>query len=57
MAGQWLPLAFVPAVSPASWAIGGFPMLQLMLQDGSFALRLNWRYAITFEANRHLRRE
>lgn len=47
LAGQWLPLAFVPAVSPASWAIGGFPMLQLMLQEGSFALRLNWRYAIT----------
>jgi len=47
LAGQWLPLAFVPAVSPASWAIGGFPMLQLMLQDGSLALRLNWRYAIT----------
>lgn len=27
--GQWLPLAFVPAVAPASWTIAGFPLLKL----------------------------
>ena len=47
LAGQWLPLAFVPAISPAAWAISGFPLLQVMLQKGSASLRLNWRYALT----------
>ena len=47
LAGQWLPLVFVPAISLPAWMISGFPLLQVMLQKGSASLRLNWRYAIT----------
>lgn len=44
--GHWLPLAFVPAVSGASWAIAGFPLMQLFLQKGSYSLSINIRYAM-----------
>lgn len=45
--GQWLPLAFVPAVAPASWIIAGFPLLKLFLGKGQSVLSLNIRYAMT----------
>ena len=45
--GQWLPLAFVPAVAPASWAIAGFPLLKLFLGKGESVLAINIRYAMT----------
>jgi hypothetical protein len=45
--GQWLPLAFVPAVAPASWAIAGFPLLKLFLGQGQSVLAINIRYAMT----------
>lgn len=45
--GQWLPLAFVPAVAPASWMIAGFPLLKLFLGKGQSVLSLNIRYAMT----------
>ena len=45
--GQWLPLAFVPAVAPASWMVAGFPLLNLLLAQGSSVLSLNIRYAMT----------
>ncbi len=45
--GQWLPLAFVPAVAPASWAIAGFPLLKLFLGKGVSVLAINIRYAMT----------
>ena len=35
---QTLPLAFVPFVAPYSWAIAGFPLLQLFLQKGDSPL-------------------
>ena len=45
--GQWLPLAFVPAVAPASWIVGGFPLLKLFLGKGQSVLAINIRYAMT----------
>lgn len=45
--GQWLPLAFVPAISPASWMIAGFPLLKLFLGKGESVLAINIRYALT----------
>lgn len=45
--GQWLPLAFVPAVAPASWAIASFPLLKLFLGQGESVLSFNIRYAMT----------
>ncbi|RMH78370.1 MAG: DUF2079 domain-containing protein [Cyanobacteria bacterium J007] len=44
--GQWLPFAFIPAIAPASWAIAGFPLLQIFLQRGKSALAINIRYAM-----------
>ncbi|OCQ97876.1 hypothetical protein BCD67_01725 [Oscillatoriales cyanobacterium USR001] len=44
---QWLPLAFIPAISPASWAIAGFPLLKLFLGKGESVLAINIRYAMT----------
>jgi uncharacterized membrane protein len=45
--GQWLPLAFIPAVAPASWAIAGFPLLKLFLGKGDSVLAITIRYAMT----------
>ncbi len=45
--GQWLPLAFVPAISPSAWAISGFPLLQIFVQKGQSPLGINIRYAMT----------
>ncbi|MBE9167962.1 DUF2079 domain-containing protein [Pleurocapsales cyanobacterium LEGE 06147] len=45
--GQWLPLAFVPAVAPASWAIAGFPLLKLFLGQGDSVLAISIRYAMS----------
>ncbi|MBW4594823.1 MAG: DUF2079 domain-containing protein [Brasilonema angustatum HA4187-MV1] len=45
--GQWLPLAFVPAVSSASWMVAGFPLLKLFLGKGETVLAINVRYALT----------
>lgn len=44
--GQWLPLAFVPAISPAAWATAGFPILYIFLQRGHSPLAINIRYAM-----------
>jgi len=45
--GQWLPLAFIPAVAPASWIIAGFPLLKLFLGQGDSVLVITIRYAMT----------
>ncbi|MCA1991469.1 MAG: DUF2079 domain-containing protein [Coleofasciculus sp. S288] len=45
--GQWLPLAFIPALSPASWIVAGFPLLKLFLGKGMSVLAINIRYAMT----------
>ena len=44
--GQWLPLAFVPAVAPASWIIAGVPLLTLLIQSGMSALVITIRYSV-----------
>ncbi|HEY9849313.1 MAG TPA: DUF2079 domain-containing protein [Leptolyngbyaceae cyanobacterium] len=44
---QWLPLAFIPAISPSAWAIAGFPLLKLFLGKGESVLAINIRYAMT----------
>ncbi|NER88370.1 DUF2079 domain-containing protein [Moorena sp. SIO3A2] len=45
--GQWLPLAFIPAIAPASWSIAAFPLLKLLLGKGQSVLAINIRYAMT----------
>lgn len=44
--GQWLPLAFVPAIAPASWIVAGFPLLKLFLGKGQSVLAITIRYAM-----------
>lgn len=44
---QWLPLAFIPLISPASWMIAGFPLLKLFLGKGESVLAITIRYALT----------
>lgn len=45
--GQWLPLAFIPALAPESWIVAGFPLLKLFLGKGQSVLSINIRYAMT----------
>ncbi|NMG20486.1 DUF2079 domain-containing protein [Brasilonema bromeliae] len=45
--GQWLPLAFIPAISPSAWIVAGPPLLVLLMQDGQSALAMSIRYALT----------
>ncbi|WP_236147121.1 DUF2079 domain-containing protein [Scytonema millei] len=45
--GQWLPLAFVPALSGTAWAIAGFPLLKLFLGQGESVLAITIRYAMS----------
>ncbi|MEA5594118.1 DUF2079 domain-containing protein [Rivularia sp. UHCC 0363] len=45
--GQWLPLAFIPAIAPASWSIAGFPLLKLLLGKGDSVLAITIRYALS----------
>lgn len=45
--GQWLPLAFVPAISPTAWMIAGFPLLKLFSAKGESVLAITIRYAMT----------
>jgi uncharacterized membrane protein len=43
---QWLPLAFIPAIAPASWLTAGVPLLSLIVQDGQSALTISLRYSV-----------
>lgn len=43
---QWLPLAFIPALSPAAWVLTAFPLLELLLQNSDKALSVSIRYAL-----------
>ena len=45
--GQWLPLAFIPVVAPAAWAISLFPLAKLFLSQGNLVLSISIRYAIS----------
>lgn len=45
--GHWLPLMFVPAVSPAAWIAGFAPLTALLLrQDTNIALSMQLRYTL-----------
>jgi uncharacterized membrane protein len=44
---QWLPLAFIPAVSPSAWAMVSFPLLKILMQQNPSALAIDRRFAIT----------
>ncbi|MBW4526185.1 MAG: DUF2079 domain-containing protein [Phormidium tanganyikae FI6-MK23] len=46
LAGHWVALAFVPAVSGVAWTIAGFPLLSLFAQSGQTALTVPLRYAV-----------
>ncbi|XGV97502.1 MAG: DUF2079 domain-containing protein [Leptolyngbya sp. BL-A-14] len=43
---QWLPLAFVPAVSGAAWLLIGVPLLSLLAQSSHWVATVTIRYAI-----------
>jgi uncharacterized membrane protein len=43
---HWLPLAFIPALSPTSWIMAGPPILKLTLTDGDSGLDTSIRYAL-----------
>lgn len=45
--GQWLPLAFIPAVAPGAWIIASFPLLKLFLGQGQTVLAISLRYAMS----------
>lgn len=44
---QWLPLAFIPAVSPSAWVLVSFPLAKLLLQQNPSALAIDRRFAMT----------
>lgn len=46
LAGHWLPLAFVPALSPTAWVMAGPPLLKLTLTEGDDGLNASLRYAL-----------
>ena len=45
--GQWLPLAYIPALSASAWILSGFPLLELLMQQGESPLAISIRYALT----------
>ncbi|MGF1524553.1 MAG: DUF2079 domain-containing protein [Leptolyngbyaceae cyanobacterium] len=47
LSGHWLPLMFVPAISPAAWLSGLAPLTALFLrQDTHIALSMQLRYTL-----------
>ncbi len=47
LAGHWLPLLFVPVVSPATWICVAAPLAALLLRtDTSIALSMQLRYTV-----------
>lgn len=44
--GQWVSLAFVPAISPASWIMAGVPLLTIFIQSGQLATVITVRFAV-----------
>lgn len=43
---QWLPLAFIPALSGVAWLTIAVPLLTLFVQTGQSALSITLRYAL-----------
>ncbi|MBV9387548.1 MAG: DUF2079 domain-containing protein [Chroococcidiopsidaceae cyanobacterium CP_BM_ER_R8_30] len=46
LSGQFLALAYIPAISFQAWTLASFPLLELLLQEGQSALALSIRYAL-----------
>ncbi|MBV8885905.1 MAG: DUF2079 domain-containing protein, partial [Chroococcidiopsidaceae cyanobacterium CP_BM_RX_35] len=46
LSGQFLSLAYIPAISFQAWTLVSFPLLELLLQEGQSALALSIRYAL-----------
>ncbi len=44
---QWVPLAFVPAVSGTTWILTGIPLLAIFIQSNHHVLDITIRFAIT----------
>lgn len=44
---QWLPVAFVPALTPAGWLLAGPGLIAVFVQEPLSVLSLNLRYAMT----------
>jgi len=42
----WLPLAFIPAISPTAWMVAAFPLLTALMRQDYWALSVNMRFAI-----------
>ena len=42
----WLPLAFVPAISPTAWMVAAFPLLTALMRQDFWALSVNMRFAL-----------
>mgnify|MGYP002783536176 FL=1 len=47
MLNHWLPLLFVPVISPTAWITISPPLLVLLIQERKLALGVNIRYALT----------
>jgi uncharacterized membrane protein len=45
--GHWLPLAFIPAISPTAWLITIPQLIVLLIQNSKLALALSVRFALT----------
>lgn len=46
--GQWVPLAFIPVISPSAWLLAGFPMMKTLIQrEDVTGLSLHLRYAMS----------
>ena len=43
---QWVPLAFVPAISGAAWLLMGVPLLSLLAQSSRWVMTISLRYSI-----------
>ncbi|WP_204137224.1 DUF2079 domain-containing protein [Halomicronema sp. CCY15110] len=46
LAGHWLPLAFIPALSPTAWIMAGPPLLKMTLTESNSGLNTSIRYAL-----------
>jgi uncharacterized membrane protein len=46
--GQWIPLAFIPAIAPECWILVALPLLNTLIRQDPTALSLHLRYAMVW---------
>jgi uncharacterized membrane protein len=46
--GQWIPLAFIPAIAPECWLLVALPLLNTLIRQDPTALSLHLRYAMVW---------